>query len=129
MNYSAALNQYKKVGVETGVVDASPHKMIEMLLKGITDKIAFAKGAIQRKDVAKQGENISKAIRIVDTLRASLDQKRGGEIASNLYALYDYIERRLTKANMDADASILDEVTALIDEMLSAWGSIPAGLR
>lgn len=129
MNRSAALSQYKQVGVQTGVVDASPHKMIGMLLNGISEKLAYAKGAIQRGDIAKQGENISRAIRIVDTLRASLDHTKGGEISANLESLYDYMERRLTKANMDADAALVDEVSALVEDISSAWDSIPSELR
>ena len=129
MDHSAALDQYRQVGVQTGVVDASPHKMIEMLFNGVTEKLAYAKGAIQRKDLAQQGEHISKAIRIIDTLRASLDHKQGGEIAANLASLYDYMERRLTRANMEADAKVIDEISALIEQISTAWDSIPAELR
>lgn len=129
MNSNAAMSQYRQVGVQTGIVDASPHKMIEMLFKGAAEKLARAKGAIERKDLATQGENISKAIRIIDTLRVSLDHKKGGEIAGNLETLYDYMVRRLTKANMDSDVKVIDEVSTLLNEISSAWDSIPAELR
>lgn len=129
MNRASALSQYKHVGVQTSVIDATPHKMIEMLFRGIVEKLAYAKGAIERKDLSFQGENISKAIRIIDTLRASLDHKQGGEIAANLEALYDYMERKLMAANMDADIAVIDEVSALVQEISSGWDSIPADLR
>lgn len=129
MDRSAALSHYRQVGIQTGVVDASPHKMISMLLGGISEKVAYAKGAALRKDIAKQGESISRAIRIIDSLRASLDHERGGEISANLASLYDYMERRLTKANMEADIAVLDEVSALVDELSTAWDSIPQEIR
>ena len=129
MKHAAALNQYRQVDVQTGVVDASPHKIISMLLGGLSDKLAIAKGAILRKDIATQGEQISRAIRIVDTLRASLDHNRGGDVAANLYSLYDYMERRLTEANMNADATIVSEVAVLVEEVASGWDSIPPAHR
>lgn len=129
MNRSAALNQYRQVGVQTGITDASPHKMISMLFGGISEKLSYAKGVTTRQDVAKRGQYVSSAIGIIDTLRASLDYQQGGEVAQNLASLYDYMERRLTKANMDGDASIIEEVSKLVDEISAAWEEIPAELR
>ena len=120
-----ALQQYKKVGVQTGVTDASPHRLIQMLLEGILDKIAFAKGNIERKEIAKKGENIGTAISIINTLQASLDMQKGGDIAQNLSALYDYIARILFDANINSDVSKLDEATSLLIDIKSAWDAIP----
>ena len=129
MNQLAALNEYRSVGLHTGMIDASSHQMIEMLLQGILDRVSSAKGAVMRGEISRQGENISAAIAIVDSLRASLDNERGGEIAMNLGALYDYLEMRLAEANLSSDFSILDEVNMLTSEILAAWESIPQELR
>lgn len=129
MNPASALSQYQQVDVQTSIVDARPHKLIEMLYRGVLDKLATAKGFMSRKELSKQGENISKAIRIIDTLRASLDHKQGGQIATNLQALYDYMERRLTKANMDSDVEIVDEVISLVEKIASGWDAIPEEYR
>ena len=128
MNH-AALNQYKTVGLQGGMMDATPHQMITMLLDGFIDRVAAAKGAIARGEVGRKGELIGSAIAIIDGLRASLDFERGGEISANLASLYDYIERRLVQAGADSDATILDEVTTLISEVKSGWESIPDNLR
>ena len=129
MNQLAALNEYRSVGLHTGMIDASSHQMIEMLLQGILDRVSSAKGALGRGEISRQGENISAAIAIVDSLRASLDNERGGEIAMNLGALYDYLEMRLAEANLSSDFAILDEVNMLTSEILAAWESIPQELR
>ena len=77
-----ALNAYSQVGVESGVVAANPHKLIVMLYEGALLSIVSAKVHMQRKEVAKKGEAISRAIAIIDEgLKASLDEKVGGDLA------------------------------------------------
>lgn len=121
--YSAA-QQYGNVGTEAAVAEADPHRLIQLLLEGALVRIASAKEHMQRGDVARKGECISKAISIIDGLRASLDAEAGGEIASNLEDIYVYVSHRLLEANLKNDASRLDEVTRLLGEVRGAWVSI-----
>src|SRR4051812_35994542 len=89
-------NAYAKVSVETGVTAASPHQLVLMLFEGAMVAIATAKQSMQAGDIPGKGKAISKAINIVDNgLRASLDKKAGGDIAMNLYDLYEYMSNRL----------------------------------
>lgn len=125
----AAMNQYKSVGVQSGVVDASPHQLITMLLDGALDRVATARGAIERQEIARKGELLGSAIAIVDSLRASLDYDKGGEIATNLGMLYDYIESRLVEGNSSSDVALLDEASALLREIKAGWDSIPGDMR
>lgn len=129
MNQMFALDQYKSVGVQSGMTDATPHQMITMLLDGALDRIASAKGAIARKEVARKGELLGSAIAIIDGIRASLDYEAGGEIAANLGSLYDYMERRLLEASAASDQTMLDEVSSLLREIKAGWESIPADVR
>jgi flagellar secretion chaperone FliS len=119
-----AMNQYKQVGTGVSAAAADPHQLIAMLYDGALEKIAIAKGAMARKDVAKKGQKIGRAILIIDGLRASLDKEKGGEIAANLDALYDYMQRCLFKANVENDVYLLDEVSVLIRDVKSAWEAI-----
>ncbi|MBL4567922.1 MAG: flagellar export chaperone FliS [Porticoccus sp.] len=129
MNQMFALNQYKSVGVQSGMTDATPHQMITMLLNGALDRIASAKGAIARKEIARKGELLGSAIAIIDGMRASLDYEAGGEIAANLGSLYDYMERRLVEASAASDPTLLDEVSSLLREIKAGWDSIPTDMR
>jgi len=125
----SALNQYQTVGLQSKVSASSPHALVAMLLDGLLEKLAKASGAMQRKDISAQGSAISSGIRIIDALRASLDHARGGEVASNLAAMYDYMERRLVEANLKSNAEIVTEVVSLIDQIKSGWDAIPNELR
>ena len=126
MNSRHALNAYRQTGAQGGVTDASPHQLITMLFNGALDRIASARGAMERGETAKEGEMIGKAISIVDNLRASLDHQQGGELAQRLSDLYEYMERRLLEARRESDPSKLQEVAGLLREIQSGWEEIPA---
>ncbi|MEZ5529431.1 MAG: flagellar export chaperone FliS [Porticoccaceae bacterium] len=129
MNSASALNQYKSVSVQSSMADATPHHLICKLLDGAMDRLAAAKGAIERNEVARKGELLGSAIAIIDGLRASLDYEQGAEIAANLGALYDYMERRLVEANAASDVSIVEEIAGLLKEIRAGWDSLPAEIR
>ena len=129
MHNSVAMNQYKQVGTKVAVDVADPHHLIQMLLDGALEKINSAKYQMLQKNVAKKGEDVSKAISIIDGLITSLDMENGGEIAENLFSLYDYMQRKLLEANMSNNMDLLDEVAALLNEIKAGWAAIPQDVR
>ncbi|HEX6999690.1 MAG TPA: flagellar export chaperone FliS [Gammaproteobacteria bacterium] len=119
-----ALRHYRDVGVGARVAEAAPHELIQMMLDGALARVAAAKGAMLAGETARKGELIGRVIAIVqDGLLASLD-RRGGELAVNLAALYEYMGRRLVHANLHNDPDALDEVASLLRELQSAWRAI-----
>ena len=124
-----AMGQYKQVGTKVGADSADPHQLIVMLFDGVLERIAVAKGAIQRNEIEEKGQKIGRAIAIIDGLRASLNKDLGGDIADNLDNLYEYMQRRLFDANLKSDISTLDEVADLLREIKSAWMAISVDVR
>jgi len=120
-----AAGEYASVGTQTGVSEASPHRLIVMLLDGALDKIARARGAMQRREYEEKGKHITSASSIVVGLRSSLDLEAGGELAANLDSLYEYMFRRLMDAHIGNDEAALDEVTSLLREIKSGWDALP----
>lgn len=132
MSYSTTknnVNQYSSVNSYTGVTDASPHQLVQMLLDGALGKLSVVKGLMDRGETAKKGEVIGQAISIVGGLRSSLDLSKGGELAANLDNLYEYMERQLIQANLKNDITIINEVISLLLEIKTAWVSIPVESR
>jgi len=86
MNGATALKQYQQVGVHGAIMDATPHRLIQMLLEGALTRILSAKGHMKQNNIAKKGKQIGNAISIIERLKASLDFKHGGEISKNLDA-------------------------------------------
>lgn len=125
---NSALSQYQSVSVSSGIENATPHRLIQMLMEGALDKIATAKGHILHGEMAEKGRHISWAISIISGLQSSLDIEKGGEISANLNDLYDYMVRRLGEASALNDPKILDEITSLLIEIKTAWDVIPSRL-
>lgn len=124
MNAMAALKQYQTVNTQVQVFDASPHRLIQMLMEGGLSRLAQAKGAMERGQVALKGELLGKAIAIIGGLREGLDLRQGGELAANLDSLYEYMSSRLLQANRSNDVAIIDEVAGLLREVKSGWDGI-----
>ncbi|MFC3609655.1 flagellar export chaperone FliS [Stutzerimonas tarimensis] len=124
MNASAALRQYQTVNRNAQVLEASPHRLIQMLMEGGLERIAQARGALERGQVALKGELIGKAVAIIGGLREALNPEVGGEYAANLDSLYEYMMRRLTEANRHSDVERLDEVSGLLRKVKEGWDGI-----
>ncbi|PKM31777.1 MAG: flagellar protein FliS [Gammaproteobacteria bacterium HGW-Gammaproteobacteria-11] len=124
MNAYAAMKQYQTVNVHAQVSEADPHRLIQMLFEGGLQRIAQAKGAMQHGNIPLKGELIGKSMGIIGGLRDSLDLSKGGELASNLDNLYSFMLQRLTIANLNNDAAILDEVAALLRDVKEGWDAI-----
>lgn len=125
MNAMAALRQYQTVNVHAQVGEASPHRLIQMLMDGGLSRMAQARGAMTRGEVALKGELIGKTIGIIGGLREGLDLKKGGELAENLDRLYVYMTTRLCEANAKNDVAILEETMGLLRDVKAGWDAIP----
>lgn len=116
---------YARVEVETGTLDASPHKLIQMLFDGLQDALSRARGALAAGHVDVKARAVAHAVRIVEEgLKSALDLKAGGRIAADLDALYAYMTLRLTHANLHNDAAALDECARLLEPVRNAWSEI-----
>ncbi|CCQ41021.1 flagellar export chaperone FliS [Yersinia enterocolitica] len=116
---------YAQVGLESGVMSASPHQLIVMLFDGAQSALVRARILMNQGDIPAKGAALSKAINIIENgLSAGLDMEKGGELAENLSALYDYMSRRLLHANLHNDEQAITEVLALLDNIADAWRQI-----
>lgn len=123
------LNQYQKTSLETGMENATPHKLIAMLYDGVIENIALAKGAMQRKDIPLKAEKLNKAVLIIGSLRSNLDMDNGKEVSENFDGLYSYINRKLLEASSKNDIDALDEVTELVKEIRHTWSLMPDNFK
>jgi flagellar protein FliS len=124
-NAAPRAHLYSRVGVETGVLDASPHKLVAMLFDGYFESLVRAKAALAAGQTEVKCAEIGRAVRIIEEgLKASLDLSAGGGLAADLAELYAYVTLSLTRANLRGDAALLDECRDLIKPLHEAWLSI-----
>lgn len=116
------INQYQKVSIESGVDAANPIELIVMLYDGAILASKSALPYIKNNDYKMKGEFIYKAIRIIQLgLKMSLNYEVGGEITTNLDALYTYMTNLLIKANIENVEQPVHEVVKLLTELRGAW--------
>ena len=125
----APLGAYQKVAAHGGVAAADPHGLVLMLLDGALQRLAAARGCIERGNLTEKSQLLHRVVQIIGELRGSLDMSAGGQIANNLSELYDYMSRRLLKASIENNVPVLDEVCNLLREIRGAWSSIPPEAR
>jgi flagellar protein FliS len=116
------VHRYREVAIKT----ANPLQLIVMLYDAAICSIQEAREQMGRKDIAGRSRSINKSIAIISELQSCLNLKAGGEIASSLNRLYDYMKRRIFKANVDQSTLPLDEIEGLLENLRSAWGELAA---
>lgn len=125
-----ALRSYQQVGAAANVAAADdPVKLIQLLLDSALERLALARGHMERGEIPQKAEHLARAVAIVDTLNGLVDAERGGEIAANLRSLYDFATMRATFANLRNDTRALDEAVRVLREIKIGWDGIAAQPR
>lgn len=112
-----AYANYKQASVET----ASPERLLLMLFDGGIKFLNLGKIAVEQKDYSAAHNNLIKVQDILFELMASLDMEKGGEMASNLYQLYDFYRNEVVKANISKEAEPLQPVLDFLRLYRDIW--------
>ena len=124
-----ALGQYRVTDAYGAAAAGDRLQLINRMMQGALDRVAMARGHMRRDETAEKGEQIGRAIGLVDGLRACLDAEGGEAIAANLDTLYGYMLNRLMDANVKNDDTALTEVADLLSEIKSGWELMAAQHR
>jgi flagellar secretion chaperone FliS len=110
-------HRYREVAVKT----ANPLQLVVMLYDAAILSLQEAREQVRQKDIAGRSRSINRCISVISELQSCLDLKAGGEIASSLDRLYDYMKRRIFKANVEQSIQPLEETEILLENLRSAW--------
>jgi len=103
--------------------------MVQMLMDAAAERMAIARGCIERGETGRQASLLHSCVMILGELRGSLNITEGGPLAQNLSDLYDYMIRRLVLGNAKSDPACVLEVSRLLEEIRSAWVAIGPEVR
>ncbi|WP_368542359.1 flagellar export chaperone FliS [Enterobacter soli] len=116
---------YAKIEVESAVMSASQHQLVIMLFDGALSALVRARLFLQDGNIQSKGLALSKAINIIENgLKLGLVEGNGDELTQNLIALYAYMVRRLLHANVNNDASAIEEVETLLRNIADGWKEV-----
>lgn len=122
MNYAFARNQYKR-STQAGLTGLSdPHEMISLTLQELSRCLATLQ--LENLDPEKRKTSVSKAFTAVYILQTSLDFEKGGDIAKNLFTVYEYCRAQLQKAMKFDETAKIDACAYVINDIIDAWTEI-----
>ncbi len=110
--------------LETELRTATPMQLVVRLYGAALRHCEAAIEADRAGRIAERGERISRVIAIVGELRSAVDLERGGEIAQNLDALYDFAGERLLDAGRGDTEAALGEVLSVLRPLHEAWAEV-----
>lgn len=105
---------------------ASPGELLLLLYDRAVLQTRQAGKLIRESKPGEAHNSLTKVQDIITELMVTLDFN-AGDIAHNLYALYDYMKQRLIQANISKDADIAAEVGEMLAELRDAWAQVVRG--
>ncbi len=117
---------YDSIALETEVVDASPHRQIQMLYEKAIQQINLSKKYIEEGAISSKWASIMKARDIILYLKMVLNHEDplSKELSEKLQIIYTYIESQLIYANMKNDTSYLDRALHQLTQLKASWDAI-----
>jgi flagellar protein FliS len=123
--YGNGIGAYQQVGAMT----ADPKRLILMCYEEAIRNLKIARAKYVSRDYEEKARALIKAQDFICALNSALDFENGGEIASNLHALYNYMMHRLTEADLQRDLKAFDHIVWMLVELKAAWEDIFKGHR
>ena len=117
MYTSNFVNNYKNTEVKT----SNRLDVLIMLYDGAVQFMNQSKDYINRKDNAKKGTSLSKAIAIINEFKNTLCYDYDPKLANDLERLYNFIQERLLQANINNKIELIEDALKVTNILRGAW--------
>ena len=126
MNYSASMKQYLDNDIASRALSANSHKIIEEVLIELKKNMETLAYSIDNEPIISsiKSKSFSKSLTAIYILQSSLDFENGGEIANNLYSIYQFCKNGIMKGFTQKNSKLIYEAIPPIDEILDGWKQI-----
>ena len=129
MNAITALAQYGQIKNDAQTSYASPHQLMLMLFDGAIEAMSMTIGSIQNNNFELRSKQNTRSITIINGMRECLDLETGGELADNLYSLYQYMVQELFRASFKNDADTIQNIQTMLKDIRGSWEKIPLDMH
>ena len=126
MNYNASMKQYLDNDIASRALNANSHKIIEEVLIELKKNMETLAYSIDNEPIISsiKSKSFSKSLTAIYILQSSLDFENGGEIANNLYSIYQFCKNGIMKGFTQKNSKLIYEAIPPIDEILDGWKQI-----
>jgi flagellar protein FliS len=119
------LGQYRQASVET----ADRGQLIIMVYDHCIKWCGIAKEALEAGNFARKSEACQKVEAGISELMSSLDVPKGGDVAKNLWRLYDFYSHHIHEGNMKNIAKNFTEVGEMMGQLRESWQKALSEIR
>jgi flagellar protein FliS len=109
MPYASQTASYR----ELEVLSASPERLVVLLFDHLVVQLERARMMTERDNLPEQVAALGRARNIVAELLSTLDFERGGSIADELAALYQYLLYELVDVGQRRDVALMGRLTGI----------------
>jgi len=127
MNYNNITQAYQNAERQALEEMNDPHQIVLTMLDALLKSMRFFVDNIDLKnggDAQLKSKHFARALTIIYALQSSLDFEKGGDIANNLFQLYEYARQKLIS---DLGKGVVTDTPSAIDalrEIRDAWHMI-----
>ena len=126
MNYNAAVKQYINDDISNKTTNLDPHRIIQIVLKDLKKNMETLAYSIDHEPVISsiKSNSFSKSLTAIYILQSSLNFDEGGEIAENLYRIYEFVKNGIMQGFTKRDSKVIYDAIPPIEEILDGWRQI-----
>ncbi len=117
---AALTNPYNNY-VDGKVNTTSKGSLLIMVYDSAIRNLKEAQVQMKAKDFSKKGEAVDIAFKAVSELLLSLNFDVGGDIATNLSKIYNFILRQISASNISNDPAKLEVPIRILDDFRGTW--------
>ena len=125
MSYNAASEAYKQAE-NIGLSEVTnPHEIIQTLFKELIKSMSlFERSLSDNNMLESRSSSFAKSLTIIYSLQTSLDFEKGGDLAKNLFKVYEYCRVQIIEFALKGSVEKLDTAIEFVQTILDGWDGI-----
>ncbi|MFD0857515.1 flagellar export chaperone FliS [Roseovarius aquimarinus] len=128
MSFAFARSRYRQADSVVQPVADDPYDVVFVTLKALSRALEIL-AAAQGQGRSAPTEHLNRALTAIYILQSSLDFEQGGEIAGDLFQLYEFARFHVLSALRGEAEARLPEAAGAIAEIVAAWETIGSEVR
>ena len=105
----------------TQILSSRPERLILLLYDGAIKFIHQGQQALEKEQLEQAHNSLIRAQNILVELMGSLNFEKGGEIASNLFRIYEFMHYTLVQANIKKKPEPLGRICEQLKQLRESW--------